>query len=1031
MARNLITSVLSQATNLLPSIRASAHVPSSSSNSNSSERQHAQAVEEELGRLMRTLERIKATLYDSEEREIRDRSVKLWLKELKKVSYDAEDVLSEYQYEVARVKVEARKALEASSCSHKGKQMESIEYIVPIPDDMVDRLIKIRSRFDEIAKDREALQLRESDGVKRLNNKILLPLMGHMVDEASIFGRGAEITKVINFLLSEKEKSFSVISIVGKGGLGKTTIAQLVYKDRKVSRCFDLFGWVCVSQEFDVRRLTKATIESICKSNNGVSELSPLQEELANTVKGKTVLLVLDDVWNENQSLWELFRVPFKEAKMVRILVTTRNKKVADVMLTTTLFRPSNLPESSCWQLFQHYAFSGTTDIVPTHLIDMGREIMRKCGGLPLAVKSIASLLRHETYEECWREILETDLWESNPSNDIFPALQVSYAHLPAHLKPCFLFCSMHPKDYLLKKMNLIELWISHGYIESKGKRRITEIGVEYYEELKQRSFLDGFSDGCSEYEYCKLHDIVHDLARLNSENEHYSVEINWPCEIQEKNVLREAYHLYTRGFIGCANQILQQNLKGLRTLSMDRVGHSKEVEGILTKIESLRVLKLEGDFTEIPHSIFKLKHLAYLGVTSSRLKMLPLSIGLLYNLQTLILDCDSLEYLPESIGDLANLQFLYIQSIHIKKLPKSLCSLSNLLRLAIGCYHLKKVPLYLRNLSTLHELTISSSHTLALPNTIGCLSSLEKLNLWSHGDRNKFNYLLGYVPHGLVSFPAIKKMAAGLRVRNIAWLKDMTALEGTLSIEGLRKSNLVDAQHANLRNKCKLQALDLCWDHDLDYDLSWDNDVPFNYFNPDWKTDLRLRLRLEDCEDGLVSADDRDFSLLEYLQPHPNLKKLCVRYYHSATVPEWMSDPFSLQSIQELRLEFCYNIQSLPFRNLHTLKHLTIEVCDSIRVLQLEHLPYQLEELHIGYCDHLELITGPQLVGSTEPIGDFSHGKPRIGRQSISSLTSYCQIIRLCCVLQISNQPNAMLQVYTYVRIALSQSKMKRWLML
>ncbi|XP_078152932.1 uncharacterized protein LOC144548109 [Carex rostrata] len=123
MTGYLITSLLSLATDLLPSIRASVQAPSSSSNSNNSESGRARAFEEALEKLMRTLERIKATLYDAEEREIRDRFVKLWLKELKKVAYDAEDVLGEYRYEVTRVQLEARKASEASG-SHKRKKME-------------------------------------------------------------------------------------------------------------------------------------------------------------------------------------------------------------------------------------------------------------------------------------------------------------------------------------------------------------------------------------------------------------------------------------------------------------------------------------------------------------------------------------------------------------------------------------------------------------------------------------------------------------------------------------------------------------------------------------------------------------------------------------------------------------------------------------------------------------------------------------------------------------------------------------------
>ncbi|XP_078152846.1 putative disease resistance protein RGA3 [Carex rostrata] len=969
MVGYLITSVLSLATHLLPSIRASVQAPSSSFSflkSINSKRGRAQAFEKDLERLMRTLEWIKATLYDADEREIRDRSVKLWLKELKKVAYDAEDVLSEYLYEVNRVHLEARKASEASD-SHKRKKMEYIEYIVQIPDGMVDRLNKIRSRFDEIAKDRVALQLWESDGARRPNNKLLRPPTGHMVDEASIFGRDAEIEEVINLLLSEKEKPFSVISIIGKGGLGKTTIAQLVYKDERVTRCFDLLGWVCVSEEFDVGRLTKATIESVSKINSNLSELSSLQEKLAEIVKEKKILLVLDDVWNENRSLWDSLRVPFKEAKLVRILVTTRNKKVADVMQTTTYFRPTNMPEDSCWQLFQHYAFNGTSDTMPPHLVNMGKDIMRKCGGLPLAVKSIASLLSHETNEEDWREILESDLWESNSSNDIFPALQISYDHLPPHLKPCFLFCSMYPKDYILEKMNLIELWISHGYIESKGKRRITDTGVEYYEELKQRSFVDDFSSRSKER--CKLHDIIHDLARLNSENEHYSVEINQPLDIQKENVPQEACHLYVGGFSGYVDEVLQQNMMGLRTLSINMSGRYGDLDYWycnLAKFRALRVLELEGDFLEIPGSISELKHLTHLNIIKARyLETLPLSIGLLYNLQTLILDCDDdFEYLLDSFPKLKHQTLLL-----------SIGHLYNLQTLILYCYSLEY-----------------------LPESIGSLSNLRRLIIETN---NPINYL----PHGLVNFPAIKSMKARVIVGNVAWLKDMTDLEGNLTINGV--SNLKDAQRANMRNKCKLEAFYINCDPDNDYE---DECVEFDY-EDDWvyplKSMLEITLKPE------ISVHDADFSWLESLQPHPNLKKLGVGFYSSATMPGWMCDPCSLQSIQEISLNNCDKIQSLSFNNLHTLKHLVVHDCHGLRVLQLEQMSSQLEKLEIFRCRCLELITvlgnldmlatlkisncevlksitmdGLQSVESTEPIGDSSHGKPRIGRQSISTLT-------------------------------------------
>lgn len=121
----------------------------------------------------------------------------------------------------------------------------------------------------------------------------------------------------------------------------------------------------------------------------------------------------------------------------------------------------------------------------------IGKQIVKKCGGLPLAIKSVASLLRYEENYDGWEEILECALWESNAKHEIFPALEISYARMPAHLKPCFLFCSLYPKDYTFKKDQLIGLWIAQGYVEPESRRTLEETGWGYLEELIQRSFID------------------------------------------------------------------------------------------------------------------------------------------------------------------------------------------------------------------------------------------------------------------------------------------------------------------------------------------------------------------------------------------------------------------------------------------------------------------------------------------------------------------------------------------------------------
>ncbi|KAJ3672241.1 hypothetical protein LUZ60_006962 [Juncus effusus] len=302
---------------------------------------------------MKTLRRIKATLHDAEEREIIEESVKLWLHELKQVAYAAEDVLDEYQYEVLRAEVESRG--DSAKSSDKEKKLE-------LPDGLADWIKETMNRFDEIVKDRVALQLREDDGPTGRNDKMHITPTSHMVVESNIIGRENEKEELINLLCSDSNNdgnAISVVSIVGMGGLGKTTLTQLLYNDRRIRQKFDQFGWVCVSDDFSVESLTKEIMESITRSSCDVNNFSVLQEKLKKEIEGKSFFLVLDDVWNKKTSVWESFRIPFSSANLVKILVTTRNEQVARIMQTVPSFYLSYLTKEQCWQLFQQYTFGG------------------------------------------------------------------------------------------------------------------------------------------------------------------------------------------------------------------------------------------------------------------------------------------------------------------------------------------------------------------------------------------------------------------------------------------------------------------------------------------------------------------------------------------------------------------------------------------------------------------------------------------------------------------------------------------------
>ena len=394
-------------------------------------------------------------LDDAEQRQIRnDPRVEAWLDDVQEAVFDADDLLDEIETDALQCKVEGESSAGTSEVRETKRQKvfnlfsrsrKSNER------DVENQIKQLLDRLEGILKEKDLLGLKENSvGWQRLPSTSL-------VDESEVYGRDDDKEAVIELLLSDAVSSekICVIPIVGMGGVGKTTLAQAVFNDRRVAGHFDLKSWVCVSEDFDVFRVTSTLLDSESSSSaRDARDLNSLQVELREKLAGKKFLIVLDDVWDELLPYWDVMRMPFKDgAQGSKIIVTTRIEEVASIMGTHTIpvHHLNALAEEDSWKLFVKHTFGSFT--TNPDLERIGREIVKKCKGLPLAVKTLGGLLRSNLDIDHWEGILKSEIWElTDKQNDILPSLRLSYHYLPSHLKRCFAYCLIFPKDYKFDK---------------------------------------------------------------------------------------------------------------------------------------------------------------------------------------------------------------------------------------------------------------------------------------------------------------------------------------------------------------------------------------------------------------------------------------------------------------------------------------------------------------------------------------------------------------------------------------------------
>ncbi|KAJ1276161.1 hypothetical protein BS78_05G193000 [Paspalum vaginatum] len=693
--------------------------------------------------------------------------VRLWARDVREAAYDIEDILDTFLVRV-------------DGGSHPDNGNRS-KYLIKKTGKLLRLLSKVKARQD-IASEIEDIkkQLQELTDRRyryRVDDLVAQPSAAKSIDPrlsalytkaSQLIGMDEPMDRLMKLLSLDdsdmSNKEMKIVSVVGTGGLGKTTLAKAMYE--KLTEDFYFKAFVPVGLNPDLKKVLMDILIGLDKQRYTVTfNLATLDErqlidELREFLHDKRYLIVIDDIWDVPS--WKIIRYALDDNSFgSKILITTRSYDVANTVSCSYKMEP--LPYESSSILFYGRLF-GSESLCPSSFLEVSKRILKKCGGVPLAIISISSLLASkssnlkEWYKVC--DSIGSGLGSNHDMDNMRKILSLSYYDLPSHLKMCLLYLSIFPEDYNIGRHRLIWRWIAEGFVYGEEGQSLFDLAESYFIELLNRSLIQpAYIDGEGTIWSCRVHDIVLDLiCSLSREENFVTIALDdikpnrhfWGCEVRRLSMQNTAWPTVNMSKLRSIAVFSPAITNSMPNLSCYRFMRVLDLHGCNLKSHlSLRIefgnlfllryigLSNTGYAGELPTDIGRVRFLQTLNLRGTAIKELPSSIEGLR--QLMFLNVNEYTRLPNGLRNLVSLELLWELSMDSAYMAREL---GHLIQLRILGVHLKRgkdgrwaesvCKAFVQSLGNLHEIQYLSIQPDVAADLEGPVESIQNLrHLW------------------------------------------------------------------------------------------------------------------------------------------------------------------------------------------------------------------------------------------------------------------------------------------------------------